>query len=293
MSDATDGDIWKRWLLHRRDVTDEQRAQAQEHFKAIRERVLDNAGVADGDVVLDVGTGTGLVAFGALERVGASGRVIFSDISSDCLEHCRSLVEELGLDPRAEFIEASIEDLAAIPDASVDVVTTRSVIIYSKQKQRAFGEFHRVLKPDGRLSMFEPINRFGHRQRSAGFRGYDVTPVQDLADRVRAAINTHQPLEGSPMLDFDERDLIDMAVDAGFRHVNLDLSAKIMTAENGQLWEPFYRSAPNPLALSIEEAVARSLDEEEAERFVTYLRDVVENQAVVARQALAYLTAVK
>jgi ubiquinone/menaquinone biosynthesis C-methylase UbiE len=42
----------------------------------------------------------------------------------------------------------------------VDAVTTRSVLIYVKDKRRASEEFHRVLKPGGRLSIFEPINSF-------------------------------------------------------------------------------------------------------------------------------------
>jgi len=48
------------------------------------------------------------------------------------------------------------DDLAAIPDASVDVVTTRSVLIYVRDKRRAFGEFARVLRPGGWISIFEP-----------------------------------------------------------------------------------------------------------------------------------------
>ena len=57
-------------------------------------------------------------------------------------------------------MQAAAEDLAPIADESVDVVTTRSVVIYVTEKQRAFDEFHRVLRPGGRLSMFEPINSF-------------------------------------------------------------------------------------------------------------------------------------
>ena len=42
----------------------------------------------------------------------------------------------------------------------MDIVTTRSVLIYVEDKRRAFEEFFRVLKPGGRISLFEPINRF-------------------------------------------------------------------------------------------------------------------------------------
>jgi methylase of polypeptide subunit release factors len=50
-----------------------------------------------GDTLLDVGTGDGLIAFGALERLGPAGRVIFSDISQDLLDHCRTAAAAEGL----------------------------------------------------------------------------------------------------------------------------------------------------------------------------------------------------
>jgi arsenite methyltransferase len=40
-------------------------------------------------------------------------------------------------------------------------LTTRSVLIYVADKAGAFREFHRVLRPGGRISLFEPINRYG------------------------------------------------------------------------------------------------------------------------------------
>jgi ubiquinone/menaquinone biosynthesis C-methylase UbiE len=48
-------------------------------------------------VLLDVGTGDGLIAFGALDLVGEDGRVVFSDVSQDLLDHSRTLAEEAGV----------------------------------------------------------------------------------------------------------------------------------------------------------------------------------------------------
>jgi arsenite methyltransferase len=69
-------DRWAAWLLHRRDAADpEQRAKTLEHLVPIRDHVLDGARTHHGDVLLDVGSGDGLIAFGALDRVGAHGVV--------------------------------------------------------------------------------------------------------------------------------------------------------------------------------------------------------------------------
>jgi len=49
--------------------------------------------------------------------------------------------------------------LDPIQSESVDVATTRSVLIYVPDKRAAFAALHRVLRLGGRISLFEPINR--------------------------------------------------------------------------------------------------------------------------------------
>lgn len=85
--------------------------------------MLRNAEPLDGATLLDVGTGDGLIALEALKRVGVGGAVIFSDISQTLLERCREVVTSRGWLDRARFVTAAAEDLAGIPDESVDVAT--------------------------------------------------------------------------------------------------------------------------------------------------------------------------
>ncbi len=92
-----DQDRWAKWLLEGRDGGDpEQRAKALEHLMPIRDRVLENAAVRPGEVVLDVGGGDGLIAFGALARVGSTGEVILADVSPDLVAHASQLADDLG-----------------------------------------------------------------------------------------------------------------------------------------------------------------------------------------------------
>jgi 2-polyprenyl-3-methyl-5-hydroxy-6-metoxy-1,4-benzoquinol methylase len=111
-SDAT-RDHWAEWVLARGHATDvDQRAKKLKELAPIRDRVLANARIQSGDVVLDVGTGDGLIAFGAIDLVG-SGRVILSDISQDLLGHDRELALGLGVAERAEFVRATAQDLSS------------------------------------------------------------------------------------------------------------------------------------------------------------------------------------
>jgi arsenite methyltransferase len=290
-------DRWAEWLLERRFGGDPgQRAAFLEGLLPWRDRILQNAAVREGETLLDVGAGDGLIAFGAIDLVGETGRVVFSDVSQDLLDHSKRLAREMGVEDRCAFLHAPADDLSALGDASVDVVTTRSVLIYVEDKRRAFREFFRVLKPGGRVSIFEPINRFKQPESPHLFLGYDVTPVQDLADKVMTVFRRIQPMDKDPMLDFDERDLFDLAEGAGFSEVRLNYEASLVSDDayfGVTDWDVFVRSAGNPKIPTLEEAMNEALTPEETERFTVHLRPLVENARRRGTSAIAYLWAVK
>jgi ubiquinone/menaquinone biosynthesis C-methylase UbiE len=301
-------DHWAAWLLGRRQGGDAAVGEAMRQGLARwRDRVLDNARVQPGETVLDVGCGDGLIAFAALDRVGPSGRVIFSDISQDLLDHCAELAQQMGRLGQCDFLRASADDLVRLADASVDVVTTRSVLIYVAAKQRALQEFYRVLRPAGRVSLFEPINRFAHPEPVGRFFGYDVTAVQDLAQKLLAVYARSEASVMASMVDFDERDLLRYAEQAGFPAVQMDAHFDVIaypaspSRASGasaavrvhQSWDVFVRSAPNPLAPTLEEAMASALTPEEVERFTAHLRPLVDAMQLVHRGASVYLWAAK
>jgi len=289
-------DKWARWLLHGRFADDPARRRSILTFLApVRERVLDNAALSDGDTVLDVGAGDGLIAFGALDRVAPSGTVILHDISQDLLNHSRDFAETAGMLDRCRFIQGSAADLDAIGDDSVDAVTTRSVLIYlpAEEKAQAVREFYRVLKPGGRISLFEPINRFGHPEPDHLLCGYEVTPVADLAAKVRQAAEGRHPPEEHPLLDFDERDLLAWIEQAGFSEVHLDYKAEIIPRGWFEDWNAFLHAAGNPLDPTMAEAMAEALSSDEAERFSAHMLPLVDSRQGIQRMALSYLWATK
>ena len=285
-------DRWARWLLeHRHGGDPEELARQLPNLEEFRRRVLENAEIREGDVVLDVGTGDGLIGFGALELVGESGRVIFSDVSEDLLDEGRRIADGLGVTDRCDFLRASADDLP-LPEASVDVATTRSVLIYLMDKRPAFVELHRVLRPGGRLSIFEPINIFGNETFRKGYWGLDTSPVEHLAKKVRA--QWKEPHE-HPLLNFDERDLLRFAEEAGFGEIRMDYRAEIKQEPHwAKSWETLENYSGNPLDPTLGEELRAALDDEERAEFEAHLQaELARRPLVPMRLASVYLRAVK
>ncbi len=264
-------------------------------LERIRDRVLEAADIAQGNTVVDVGCGDGLLGFGAIPLVGSAGRVVFSDISEDLLDKCRRVADEVGVGDRCQFIQSSAEELEGLDDGSVDVVMTRSVLIYVDDKRSAFAAFHRVLKPGGRISLFEPINRRMVHLNRGTFLGFDASPVEDLVEKIRDVFSAMSPEDG-PMMDFDETDLFRFAEDAGF--VNVTVALELRSVDRpvvaGADWSTLLATSPNPLAPTFGEAIEQALTSEEAAKFEAYLRPLVDERTHGRdRKAAAFVTADK
>jgi ubiquinone/menaquinone biosynthesis C-methylase UbiE len=288
-------DRWQRWLLDVRFGGDPEAHQQDltEFYYPVRDKVLDKAQLRPDDTILDAGAGDGLIAFGALERLGPEGHVIFSDISQDLLDHCRKAAEAEGVLGQCRFLLASADRLSAVATGSVDVVTTRSVLIYVKDKAGALREFYRVLEPGGRISLFEPINVLMSDGDPGCFFGYDTRPVMALQAKVDALYESIQPRDEDPMGDFDERDLVRHAEEAGFSVVDLELRVTVEKAKRPVPWERFLRTSGNPLIPAMGEALDRTLTGDEIITYTEHLRPLVESGTGQERRAAAYLTATK
>lgn len=293
---ALEPDRWSRWLLERRDAGDaRQRSAILEGLAPVRERLLAHAEPLEGATLLDVGTGDGLIGLEALYRVGPQGTVIFSDISDTLLGHVHAAVAARGLLERAQFVSTSAEDLAEIPAQSVDVVTTRSVLIYVSDKARALEAMWRVLRPGGKVSLFEPINALTLPEPSDRFWGYDVGAVSELAEKVKAGHGGPSEPAGDAMMDFDDRDLVALAEAAGFGRIHLECHHDVEVGASPRAIgiEALLDSAPNPLAPTARESIAAALTPAEQARFVEHLGRAVEAGHRLRRSAVAYLVASK
>jgi arsenite methyltransferase len=282
-------DHWAAWFADRRHGGDpELLRQHLDYLRPVRDRVIANASLVPGQTVLDVGCGDGLIGFAAAEAVGPAGTVIFSDVSADLLDRCRELAAERGLLDHCRFVQASASQLAGIDDDAVDAVTLRSVLIFESDKAAAFAEFHRVLRPGCRLSLFEPINRFSNFLGS-----FDLGPVGELAAKVRLVYEAIQPPDSDPMLNFDERDLVSLAETAGFDEIHLELTLDVRRSQP-RPWAAVLNVAANPRVPTLAEAMDQALTAEETDRLSAHLQPLVEQgHHGTQRGAIAYLSALR
>ena len=283
-------DRWAQWFTERRHGGDERTRVAIVHDnEAIRDWVLERAAIEAGDVVLDIGCGDGLIALEALRHVGDDGAVIFDDISEELLDRCRAVA---GDDARCRFLNASVTELP-LADNSVDVVTGRAVLIYVAEKQRAFDELHRVLRPGGRLSLYEPLNSFGYPEGSDTFWGFPVGDLEPLTEKVRDVWRSIDLPEYASMHDWSERDLLGWVKQAGFSRVRYDATFVVTPSAPVEDFDARIRRAGNPLVPSIEEAIEQALTPEEAETLLAWFRPRMEAGGGLQYEAEGYLTAVK
>ena len=113
----------------------------------IAHRLVEHARITRGQHVLDIATGTGMVAIEAAQLVGSEGRVVGVDISNGMLEQARRKVEALGLSNiQFQFADAEALDF---PENSFDVVLCSSAFIWMSDLNAALRLWHRLLKPGG------------------------------------------------------------------------------------------------------------------------------------------------
>lgn len=111
--------------------------------------MLDLAGVAEGDRVLDVAAGAGGQTIAAGRRVGPTGSVLATDISANILGFADSAARAAGL-TNVSVREMDGEDLQ-VEEATFDAVISRLGLIYFPDQQAALGGMRRALKDGGRV----------------------------------------------------------------------------------------------------------------------------------------------
>jgi SAM-dependent methyltransferase len=161
------------------------------------------AGLSEGETVLDLGCGAGFDSLLAARQVGDKGQVIGVDLTEEMIEKARENAR-LGGFSNVEFRFGEIESLP-LPDNSVDVVMSNCVINLSPEKDRVFAEAFRVLRPGGRLGIF------------------DVVATAPLPDELKKDLSAYVGCVAGAALVSELKDII---AAAGFERIRIDLKEK-------------------------------------------------------------------
>jgi SAM-dependent methyltransferase len=111
--------------------------------------LLELASLSQGESVLDIACGTGLVTFDAAAAVGPDGRIVGTDISGAMVDAARERASQRGAS-NVEFRRMDAEELA-FPDRSFDAVLCALGLMYVPRPEVAAQEMRRVVRPGGRV----------------------------------------------------------------------------------------------------------------------------------------------
>ena len=220
------------WAEHA-DYTDARGA-------AITAALLDAAGVAPGDLVIELACGPGGTGLAAAELVGPEGRVVLSDVAAEMTAIAAARAEALGL----RNVSARVLDIEAIdePDASYDALLCREGLMFAADHARAASELLRVLKPGGRAA----VAVWGPRERNPW--------LGIVLDSVGEQLGAPMPPPGVPgPFALDDADRVrGLFDDAGFEDVVIGEADATLVAPSFEDWWARTTALAGPLARVLE-----------------------------------------
>jgi len=272
-------------------MTEEQKQQTLLWLSQVRDKVLDRANLKANDVVIDIGTGNGLLAFGAYERLkemNGAGRVIASDAFRDCVEECLNFAKTCGLENKMDFIQTDASD-TKLPENSMDVVVLRSVLVHILDKSKTIKEFFRILKQGGRISIFEPVIRkntkFYELMTPENYFNYQA--LKEAEDKMVSD-------ETDPLMNFDQDSLKKDFEEAGFKNIDIDIVVQSSTYQvSKEMIEPWFNTPPSPGKPTVKEKYLQVFSEAEVNEFIEKLKQDLDGKTITINSPTAYISAEK
>lgn len=281
---------WTEWLKKNRFAgqTPEMVEQTTRWLEAVRDVILVYAGIKPDDVILDIGTGTGLLAFKALEIQDCKGKVIFSDKFQDCLDDCKRILDESGITSGYEMLQCPCEHIS-MPDSSVNKALMRSVLVHIVNKQPAISEVYRILKLGGKFCAFEPVIK-------ANTRYWELTNpmyIEKYEDFKKAENDIMEnPMDS--LCNFDENTLRMNLEIAGFSipEVKVQAVQSKYTVQAGMVKE-WFTNPPSPDQPSAKERFMKYFDEQTVDKYIEDVQNYLTGREIQLKTNAVFINATK
>lgn len=212
-------------------------------------RLIEYAKIRSGQKILDIATGTGLVAIEAAQLVGSEGRVVGVDISTGLLKVAQRKILVANLS-NIELVVADAEDLD-FPAASFDRVLCCSALPFMTNLPADLRLWHRFLKPDGLI----------------GLCAFAETAFIAGVVLKRVALRYGVSLLFSDLTGTEEK-CHTLLREAGFKDVEIkteQFGSYISLSETKRTWED---SLKHPLCRPLKQLSSAQLEQAKAEYFV-------------------------
>ena len=116
-------------------------------------KMLSEVGIGEGQSVLDFGCGSGTYSIPAAEIVGKNGRIHSLDVNRGALEKLSRKAEKEGLDNIVTLLSSGNVDIP-IDNETLNHVLLIDVLQEISDKETLLEEIHRILKPDGLMTVY-------------------------------------------------------------------------------------------------------------------------------------------
>ncbi len=285
-----DCENWLQWLNETRfsSMSDEEKSNFDKSLNYIRDKILDFAKISPDDKIIDIGTGTGLLAFGAADIISDKGLVVFSDVSKECLAFCEEECRKKYPDKNARFVYAPCDKIP-FDDNFFDKVLMRSVLAHIVDKQTAIDEIYRVLNKNGEFIAFEPL-------LSTNVRYHQLTNSEDIDCYAEFKVAEDEIMSdpNNSLTNFDNESLAQNLKISGFSDIQLtlqDVVSNFVVADG--VVKKWFESVQSPHHCSMKDNFLKYFDENKVENYIAQVQKALLGKEISTNVKVVWIKAKK